>query len=89
VVYVNPPGPINAGFFDMWMRPVYDFGIVGPNKGKGDRILLVPPGYQGEIPSGYQVAYAKTNQLFSIAQRGHQRGTGQRTAAKNINLSAG
>ena len=68
VVYLNPPGPINAGFFDMWMRPVYDFGIVGPNKGKGDRILLVPPGYQGEIPSGYQVAHAKTNQLFSITR---------------------
>ena len=68
VVYINPPGPINAGFFDMWMRSVYDFGIVGPNKGKGDRILIVPPGYTGKIPEGYQVAYPKTYQLFTITR---------------------
>ena len=68
VVYINPPGPINAGFFDMWMRSVYDFGIVGPNKGKGDRILIVPPGYTGKIPKGYQVAYPKTYQLFTITR---------------------
>lgn len=68
VVHIVPPGPINAGFFDMWMRPVYDFGTVGPNKGKGDRILIVPPGYTGEIPAGYQVARPKTNQIFSITR---------------------
>lgn len=45
VVHIVPPGPINAGFFDMWMRAVYDFGTVGPHHGKGDRILLVPPDY--------------------------------------------
>jgi hypothetical protein len=68
VVHIVPPGPINAGFFDMWMRPCYDFGIVGPNKGKGDRILLVPPGYKGEVPTGYQVAYPKTYQVFTITR---------------------
>lgn len=68
VVYTAPAGPINAGFFDMWMRPFYDFGIVGPNKGKGDRILLVPPGYKGEIPTGYQVAYPKNYQVFTITR---------------------
>jgi len=36
VVHEVPEGPINAGVFDIWMRPVYDFGTVGPNKGKGD-----------------------------------------------------
>jgi hypothetical protein len=46
---------IDAGFFDMWMRPVYDFGKAGPNKGKGDRILILPPGYDGPVPDGYQV----------------------------------
>lgn len=68
VVHITPPGPINAGFFDMWMRPVYDFGTVGPNKGKGDRILIVPPGYTGAIPDGYQVARPKTYQIFSITR---------------------
>jgi hypothetical protein len=68
VVYTAPPGPLNAGFFDMWMRPFYDFGSVGPNKGSGDRILLVPPGYQREIPAGYQVANPKTYQVFTITR---------------------
>jgi hypothetical protein len=68
VVHVVPPGPINAGLFDMWMRPVYDFGIVGPNKGKGDRILIVPPDHGGAIPDGYQVARPQTFQIFSITR---------------------
>ena len=68
VVYITPEAPINAGFFDMWMRPVYDFGTVGPNKGKGDKILLIPPGYEGEIPSGYQIVQPKNFQVFSIAR---------------------
>lgn len=68
VVYIVPPGPINAGFFDMWMRPVYDFGTVGPSKGKGDTILIVPPGYEGALPDGYQIARPQTWQVFSITR---------------------
>lgn len=68
VVHIVPEAPINAGFFDMWMRPVFDFGTVGPNKGKGDRILILPPGYTGDIPDGYLVARPKTNQIFSITR---------------------
>lgn len=68
VVHIVPPGPINAGLFDMWMRPVLDFGTVGVNKGEGDRILIVPPGYQGEVPEGYTVARPKTWQIFSITR---------------------
>ncbi len=68
VVYITPEAPINGGFFDMWMRPVYDFGTVGPKQGKGDKILLIPPGYKGKIPAGYQVVQPKTYQIFSIAR---------------------
>jgi len=68
VVHVVPEGPINAGFFDMWMRPVLDFGTVGPNKGKGDRILILPPGHDAPVPDGYLVARPKTNQIFSITR---------------------
>jgi hypothetical protein len=68
VVHLVPPGPINARLFDMWMRPVYDFGIVGPNKGAGDRILIIPPGYDGTIPDGYQIARPNTFQIFSITR---------------------
>ena len=68
VVHIVPEAPINAGFFDMWMRPVLDFGTVGPNRGKGDRILILPPGHAGEVPEGYLVARPRTNQIFSITR---------------------
>ena len=68
VVYILPDGPVNAGFFDMWMRAVHDFGTVGTNKGKGDRLLLVPPGYKGTLPSGYEVIHPLTYQVFSITR---------------------
>ncbi len=68
VVHIVPEAPINAGFFDMWMRPVLDFGTVGPNEGRGDRIVILPPGYTGEVPEGYLVARPKTNQIFSITR---------------------
>jgi len=68
VVHIVPASPINAGFFDMWMRPVLDFGTVGPNKGNGDRILILPPGYDGPVPEGYLVARPRTYQIFSITR---------------------
>ena len=68
VVYEVPAGPINAGFYDEWNRAFYDFGMVGPNRAKGDKILILPPDYKGDIPSGYQIAQAKTFQVFSIVR---------------------
>lgn len=66
VVHALPPGPINAGLFDAWMRAMLDLGIVGLHKGHGDRILILPPGYSGPIPEGYLVARAKNWHVFSI-----------------------
>jgi hypothetical protein len=34
---------------DLWMRPLGDVGLVGPDRGEGGRYLLVPPGFEGEI----------------------------------------
>lgn len=68
VVHIAPAAPFNAGLFDMWMRPVYDFGTVGPNKGHGDSLLILPPGFDGQVPDGYQVARPKTWQIFSITR---------------------
>jgi hypothetical protein len=55
-------GPLD----DYWFRWVTDVGMTGPDKGKGGKYLLLPPGYKGEIPSGYFVAHSRTfgNLLF-------------------------
>jgi hypothetical protein len=64
VVEIPPEvlGPID----DAWFRWVCDVGITGPDKGKGGKYLLLPPGYTGAVPEGYFVARPRTigNLLF-------------------------
>ena len=48
-----PPGVLGL-VDDMWMRPVEDIGVGGPDAGKGGKYLFVPPGYSGPLPqTGY------------------------------------
>jgi hypothetical protein len=53
----NVLGPLDDAYF----RFVTDIGLTGPDKGKGGKYLLVPPGYEGELPeSGYFITHTKT-----------------------------
>ena len=45
---------------DHWFKYVADFGNAGPDKGKGGKYLLLPPGYKGEVPEGYFVMHSPT-----------------------------
>lgn len=54
---------------DAWFNYVADFGNAGPDKGQGGKYLLLPPGYQGEVPSGYHVLKTKTHGHW-VAWRG-------------------
>ncbi len=45
---------------DMWYNFATDLGMVGPDKGEGGKYLLLPPGYQGEVPKGYFVVRSAT-----------------------------
>jgi len=49
-------GPVD----DAWFRWVTDVGFTGPDKGKGGKYLLLPPGYTSEVPDGYFVARSRT-----------------------------
>jgi hypothetical protein len=40
---------------DFWFRYVTDIGVTGPDKGRGGKYLLLPPGYQDTVPEGYFV----------------------------------
>jgi hypothetical protein len=51
---------------DFWFRYVTDIGIVGPDKGKGGKYLLLPPDYQGEIPDGYLVVKIPTYESILV-----------------------
>ncbi len=54
-----PPGMLGM-LDDAWMRYVGDFGVAGPDKGKGGKYLVLPPGYTGEVPEGYFVLKSPT-----------------------------
>ncbi|MDM0048866.1 DUF1254 domain-containing protein [Variovorax sp. J22R115] len=58
-----PPGML--GFLDdAWQRYVGDIGVTGPDKGKGGKYLVLPPGYTGTVPDGYFLLKPRTNKNF-------------------------
>jgi hypothetical protein len=55
VVEIPPgagPGTVNDAYF----RFVVDMGAPGPDRGKGGKYLILPPGYEGAVPDGYFTA---------------------------------
>jgi hypothetical protein len=68
MVLVVPPDVV--GFIgDAWQRPQGDLGRPGPDKGKGGKFLLVPPGYKGKVPSeGYFVVPCATKNVFWLVR---------------------
>lgn len=63
IVLEVPPKVLGA-INDIWFRWVIDVGITGPDKGEGGKYLLLPPGYQGEVPSGYTVVRSPTFNIW-------------------------
>ncbi|MFZ0243007.1 MAG: DUF1254 domain-containing protein [Desulfobacterales bacterium] len=60
-----PPGML--GFLDdAWFRYIENMGLPGPDKGKGGKYLLLPPGHTGAVPEGYFVVKMPTyhNMMF-------------------------
>lgn len=56
VVFEVPPaddGVFNGSVMDRWQAAVEDIGPGGVDKGKGGKYLILPPGYEGEVPDGY------------------------------------
>jgi hypothetical protein len=60
---------------DAYFRYIVDFGMVGPDKGQGGKYLLLPPGYEGDIPDGYFIAHSRTYRVWVMA-RANQRISG-------------
>jgi hypothetical protein len=64
----SPPGALGT-FDDYWWRWVIDFGRPGPDRGLGEKYLLLPPGYAGPVPEGgYFVAHARTNYVLMLGR---------------------
>ncbi|MFN6131400.1 MAG: DUF1254 domain-containing protein [Synechococcaceae cyanobacterium] len=60
IVVEVPPGVLGP-LDDAYFRHVVDFGVTGPDEGKGGKYLLVPPDYKGELPrKGYFIHRSPT-----------------------------
>ena len=59
MVIETPPDVLGI-IDDHWFKYVGDFGRLGPDKGKGGKFLMLPPGYKGPVPKGYHVMRTNT-----------------------------
>ena len=85
---VEVPPDVLGVFDDGYMRYLSDFGAAGPDKGKGGKYLVLPPGYKGDVPEGYFVVKSTSNVVWNF-MRGYVRGSVQdpanvKKAADNI-----
>lgn len=64
-VFEVPPG-VMGPLDDHNFLFVADIGPTGMDKGQGGKYLLLPPGYEGEVPEGYFVVRSSTYMNFSF-----------------------
>jgi hypothetical protein len=76
-----PPGVLGM-LNDMYFRYIEDIGVAGPDRGKGGKYLILPPGYEGDVPDGYFVAQSKTYGVWTF-MRGYLT-DGAEAAVKNV-----
>lgn len=60
-----PPGLMAGMIMDAWQRVLADLGVVGPDKGKGGKYLILPPGYGKVNPKGYYVVRSEGRTVFA------------------------
>lgn len=79
LVFEVPPN-LQGILLDFWQRPIPvdggkfygDVGLPGPDAGKGGKILILPPGYKGDVPKGYYVYRSGTNNVFVFLRSFYQ-----------------
>ncbi|WP_424231948.1 DUF1214 domain-containing protein [Actinophytocola sp.] len=69
VVLEIPPaggGTIIGTVMDGWQVPLEDVGEAGVDKGAGGKYLVLPPGYEGQVPDGYIPLPSQTNAGYAL-----------------------
>ncbi len=68
VVVETPPDALGT-FDDMAFHWISDFGFPGPDRSEGGRFLLLPPGYDGDLPdSGFHVGRSGTLRALMLGR---------------------
>src|SRR6202034_4256686 len=82
-----PPGMLSF-LDDDWERFVGDLGVTGADKGKGGKYLVLPPGYDGQVPDGYFLLKPRTTKNFLFLRGGIANGleAGAKNMTSGINI---
>jgi hypothetical protein len=84
VVVEIPPGAIVGIIDDFWQKSIADVGLPGPDGAKGGKFLLLPPGYNGEVPKeGYHVLQGTMNN-YNAMVRGIVQNDDKDAAVQNV-----
>ncbi len=59
-------GSVTGSVDDSWQAALEDVGPAGVDKGKGGKYLILPPGYQGNVPDGYIALPSQTYTGFGV-----------------------
>jgi hypothetical protein len=59
-------GSITGNIDNVWQVPLEDVGPEGVDKGKGGKLLILPPGYKDKIPKGYIEVPSETYGGFAL-----------------------
>lgn len=60
-----PAGMLGA-FNDAWFQYIADIGPFGQDKGNGGKFLVLPPGYNGDIPEGYFIIKSSSYKVWTL-----------------------
>ncbi|MEW9838550.1 DUF1254 domain-containing protein [Mesorhizobium marinum] len=74
---VKAPGNVIGMFTDFFQRTITDVGLIGPDRARGGLYLLLPPGYQGQVPKGYFAFESSTYNVFLFFRTVMAKGDGK------------
>jgi hypothetical protein len=70
VVLEIPPadedGSLTGNIVDVWQAALEDVGPAGVDKGKGGKMLILPPGYKEQVPNGYLALPSETYRGYAL-----------------------
>jgi hypothetical protein len=59
-------GSITGTVMDCWQSPLEDVGPAGVDQGKGGKYVVLPPGYEGNVPGGYIALKSDTFKGYAL-----------------------
>ena len=79
----NADGSLNANIVNAWQAPLEDAGLLGVDKGAGVKLLMLPPGYKEQVPTGYAALQPNTWGSYALI-RSNLKSHAEADVAKSI-----